>query len=203
MVAVISNLKLVLIMVILGVAIWFYKDYTYQVSENNRLVENASQTRMADSLHYSQQILSKDEIIQYVSYQNKSLQRNLADNKIALNRIESIISNSYTYQDTTRKETDLSRMIADIRNNIPTSQQVVDTTDCMTTKGLVQYKDNKLTYTVLDRQFKNQSDAVGYWERREWSFLGIKTRFLGKKRITAKTFNTCGESKTIKIEKRK
>ncbi|MNL86767.1 hypothetical protein D3C87_2156190 [compost metagenome] len=56
---------------------------------------------------------------------------------------------------------------------------------------------------VDDRQFHNKSDAVAYWERREWNFLGFKTRFLGKKQFTAKVFDECGESRTMKIEKKK
>ncbi|TDO66942.1 hypothetical protein EV143_1371, partial [Flavobacterium chryseum] len=102
-----------------------------------------------------------------------------------------------------KRETDLSGIVEAIKSNIPSSQVVVDTTKCMTTKGIISFKDNKLTWTVLDRTFENKSDAVAYWERRQWQFLGIKTRLFGKKEFTSKSFDECGESRTMKIEKKK
>ena len=44
-------------------------------------------------------------------------------------------------------------------------------------------------------------DAVAFWERRQWNFLGIKTRFLGKKEMTAKIFDDCGNSTVVQIKK--
>jgi hypothetical protein len=199
----ITNLRTILLVLAAVLVVWFYKDYKYQVSENNRLTENFSQLRRSDSLNYAQQILSSSEIKEYLEYQNKDLQTKLANSGIKVNRIESIISNSFKYRDTTRKETDLSAIVDNIRNNIPTSQEVTDTTLCMTTKGIITYSDNKLKWTVIDRQFQNKSDGVAYWQRRQWKFLGVTTRFLGKKEFTAKVFDQCGESSILRIEKRK
>jgi flagellar basal body-associated protein FliL len=198
----IQNIRTILIIAGIIAAVWFYKDYQHQVSENKRQSENMHQLRIADSLRFSTQNLTSDEIKEYLEYQNSDLKNKLAKEGIKLNRIESIVSQTFKYRDTTKKETDLSGIVEAIKNNIPTSQEVIDTTRCMTTKGIISFENNKLKWTVLDRQFNNKSDAVAYWERRQWNFLGIKTRFLGKKRFTSKVFDECGESQIMRIEKK-
>ncbi|TDO69917.1 hypothetical protein EV143_11394 [Flavobacterium chryseum] len=200
---ILQNLKAIGIVLIALAAVWFYKDYTFQKSENERQSENSSQLRKADSTKFASQLLSKDEIADYLKFQNSDLNKKLQANNIKLNRIESIVSQTYKFRDTTKRETDLSGIVEAIKSNIPSSQVVVDTTKCMTTKGIISFKDNKLTWTVLDRTFENKSDAVAYWERREWKFLGIKTRLFGKKQFTSKVFDECGESRVMKIEKKK
>jgi hypothetical protein len=199
----IQTIRTIFIISGIVLAIWFYKDWQFQTAENKKQSENMHQLRVADSTHYAQQLLSKDEISEYLKYQNKDLKNKLESNNIKLNRIESIVSQSYKYRDTTKRETDLSGLVDAIRKNIPTTQEVIDTTKCMTIKGIVSFENNKLKFTVTDRQFNNKSNAVAYWERRQWNFLGIKTRLLGKKQFTSKVFDECGESQIMRIEKKK
>lgn len=200
---ILQNLKTIGIVLATLIAMWFYKDYQYQVKENKRQTENASQLRKSDSIRFTTQILTSNEIKDYLEYQNSDLKNKLTKEGIKLNRIESIVSQTYKYRDTTKRETDLSGIVEAIKNNIPTSQEVIDTTKCMTTKGIISFENNKLKWTVLDRQFNNKTDAVAYWERRQWNFLGIKTRLFGKKQFTSKTFDECGESQVMRIEKKK
>lgn len=199
----IQTIRTILIVAGIIAAVWFFKDWQFQKQENKRQSENASQLRKSDSLRFSTQNLTSNEIKEYLEYQNSDLKNKLAKEGIKLNRIESIISQTYKYQDTTKKETDLSGIVEAIRKNIPTSQEIIDTTRCMTTKGIISFVDNKLKFTVIDREFKNKSDAVGYWERRQWKFLGIKTRLFGRKEMTAKVFDQCGNSQVIMINKKK
>ena len=70
----------------------------------------------------------------------------------------------------------------------------------MTIKGYVDFSGDSLTLDIIERTFKNTTDIVAHLERREWKFLGIKTRFLGKKQAIVKTFDQCGESKTLIID---
>jgi hypothetical protein len=198
-----KNIKLIAVIALAIAVVWFYKDYTFQKLENERQTENASQVRKGDSTKFVSQILSKDEIIEYLQYNNSDLNKKLQANNIKLNRIESIVSQTLKYRDTTKRETDLSGIVEAIKSNIPSSQEVIDTTRCMTTKGIISFKNNKLTWTVVDRTFENKSDAVAYWQRRQWKFLGIKTRLWGKKEFTSKSFDECGESRVMKIEKKK
>ena len=199
----IQNVKTILITVIIVIAVWFFKDWQFQKSENIRLQENATQLRKSDSLRFSTQNLTTDEIKEYLQYQNSELKNKLAKEAVKINRIESIISNNYKYRDTVKKETDITKLVESIKNSIPKSQNFIDTTKCMTIKGIVSFDGEKLKVIVNDREFKNKSDAVAYWERKEWNLLGFKTRFLGKKQFTSKVFDECGESKILKIEKKK
>jgi hypothetical protein len=198
----IQTLRTILIIAGIALAIWFYKDWEFQTAENKRQTENMHQIMIADSLRYSSQILSSNEIKEYLQYQNSGLKNKLLKDGIKLNRIESIVSINYRYHDTVKKETDITGLVDAIQKSIPKSQEWIDTTKCQTTKGIVSFDGQKLKVVVNDREFKNKSDAVGYWERREWKFLGLKTRFLGKKQVTAKMFDECGESRMIKIEKK-
>ena len=200
---ILKNLKLLFIVALVVFGVWFYKEYQFQKVENIRQTENASQLRKSDSLRFTSQILTKEEIKEYLKYSNPSLEKKLNKANINLNRIEGLVSRTYTYKDTTRKETDITGLVDAIKNSIPKEQTWTDTTKCQSTTGLVKFDGSTLKVIVTDRQFKNKSDDVAYWERQQWKFLGIKTRLFGKKIITSTTFNECGDSKTIKIEKKK
>ena len=198
-----QNIKTLLIGIAIVAAVWFYKDYSFQKSENERQSENANQQRKKDSWHFASQLLSKDELKDYLQYENSDLKKKLVNAGIKESRIQSIISQTLKYRDTTKRETDVSGLVDAIKNSIPKSQSWSDTTKCMAVSGIASFDGQKLTVVVTDRQFNNKTDAVAYWERREWSFLGIKTRFLGRKQYTSKVFDECGESRTMKIEKKK
>lgn len=194
--------KSILIVAGIVTSIWFYKDYQFQTLENKRQSDNIYQIRVADSLRFSSQILTTSEIKEYLQYQNSKLKKQLLKEGVKLNRIQSIVSTNYRYRDTVNRETDITGLVSAIKNSIPKSQDWIDTTKCLTTKGTVSFDGQKLKVIVSDREFKNKSDAVAYWERKQWKFLGLKTRFLGKKQFTAKVFDECGESRILKIEKK-
>ncbi|RUT68700.1 hypothetical protein D0817_20280 [Flavobacterium cupreum] len=200
---ILQNLKTIGLVLLALAAVWFYKDYKYQLSENTRQTENNSQIRKFDSLRFSSQVLSTDEINDQIIYNDPELKKKLDAANIKISRIESLVSQTLKYRDTTKRETDVSGMIDAIKNSIPKQQSWSDTTKCMTIKGIASYDGQKLIIEVNDRQFNNKSDAVAYWERRQWSFLGIKTRLFGKKQFTSKVFDECGETRTMKIEKKK
>ena len=183
-------------------AVWFYKDYQFQKSERLRETENNRQLRMADSLRFTTQILSTGEIKDYLEYQNKGLKALLQESNIRENRLQSIISTTYRYSDNTQKGYDASGIIEAIKESRDLTVPFIDTTKCMTIKGNAEFLNGVLKVNITDREFKNKTDNVVYWERRQWKFLGIKTTFLGKKQFTAKTFDQCGKSQTIKIEKK-
>jgi len=199
---ILKNIRLIATILLIVAVVWFYKDWQFQKAENIRQSENMHQTRIADSLHFSSQNLSSDEIKEYLEYQNSDLKNKLAKEGIKLNRIEGIIAQTFKYRDTSKRETDVSGLVAAIKNSIPKNQEWIDTSKCQTIKGMVSFDGQKLKVIVNDREFNNKSDAVAYWERRQWNFLGIKTRFLGKKQFTSKVFDECGETKILKIERK-
>lgn len=180
---ILKNIKLLGIAALIFWGVWIYKDYEFQKAENDRLSENAEQLRKADSLRFSTQILSANELKQYFQYENADLKKKLAKAGIKTNRIKEIVSVKYNYKDTLIKKYPAGPF--------------VDSSKCLVIRGYVDSSG----VIIQNRQFKNKMDAVAYWQRRQWSFLGVKTRFLGKKEMTAKVFDECGESKVIRDRK--
>jgi hypothetical protein len=198
-----NNIKTILVVIGIIFAIWFYKDWEHQRSENIRQTENTSQLRKSDSLRFASQNLTSQEIQDYLQYSNPDLAKKLKTDDINYNRIESIVSQTLKYRDTTKNKVDVSQILEAIKNKVPAKTPFIDTTKCQTNKGYVEYKNDSLKVVFTEKTFNNKTDAVAYWERRQWSLLGIKTRFLGKKQFTAKSYSDCGEIQTMKIEKKK
>lgn len=190
-----------LLLLIVGV-IWLYKDWQFQKSENIRQTENLRQLHMADSLNYSQQILTEREFRQYLEYDRKDLIKKLDEANIRQNRIQSLLTNTYRYKNDSVKQYDVTGLIAAINEKKEFTVPFSDADKCLTIKGNVTFKNDSLKVNITEREFNNKTDNVVYWERRQWKFLGIKTRFLGKKQFTAKNFDQCGESNIVKIEKK-
>ena len=185
----------------LGSFIWLWIDNSKLKAENARNNENWRQEVLEDSLHYKQLQLTQGQINDYLKTDNKTLLKYLQDANIKTNRIESIISQLLTYRDTTTQKTDFSALVAAINKREGMVIPFVDSTKCLVVRGNLKYKNDSLTLNVTSRDFKNKTDVVAYWQRREWKLLFWKTRFLGKKEFTAKTFSECGEIGTVKIEK--
>jgi len=182
---------------------WLWGEYKYFRLESIRQTENNNSQRKFDSLHYAEQVLSKDEINDYLEYQNKDLRDKIKADGIDKDRLMSIISNNYKYANQDSKSYDMSPLIQAINEKREMSQPRKDTTKCMTVEGNVEFKDNKLTVNVTNREFHNKSDGIVYWQRREWKLLWFKTRLFGRKEFTAKQYDECGQSEVMKIEKKK
>lgn len=200
---ILENIKLILIIAVTGLIVWLFMSWQYQKAENIRQTENASQLRKADSLRFTSQILTSQEIQDYLKYSNPDLEKKLLADNIKLGRIESIVSQTLKYRDTSKVVLDVSPILEAIKNKVPNKTPFIDTTKCQTNKGYVEYVNDSLKVIFTEKTFNNKTDAVAYWERRQWKFLGIKTRFWGKKQFTAVNYSDCGESKIMKIEKKK
>lgn len=200
---ILENLKLILLVAVTGLIVWLFMSWQYQKAENIRQTENASQLRKADSLRFTSQILTSQEIQDYLKYSNPDLEKKLLADNIKLGRIESIVSQTLKYRDTSKVVLDVSPILEAIKNKVPNKTPFIDTTKCQTNKGYVEYVNDSLKVIFTEKTFNNKTDAVAYWERRQWKFLGLKTRFLGKKQFTAVNYSDCGESKIMKIEKKK
>ena len=202
MIGLINNTKTILIVLGIAAAIWFFKDWQHQKAENIRQTENNRQLRHKDSLNYSQQLLNKSEIIDYLEYDKSELKDNLNRANIKLNRIERIITQKLEYRDTIKTDYKIEGIIAAIKDNRRLEVPVLDSTKCMVIRGSILYDGKELSLNIKERNFKNVSDVVTYWERRQWKILGIKTRLFGKKQVTVKIFNSCGKTETKVVERK-
>lgn len=182
------------VLIILGFAL--FKDWQLKKSELTRVKENARQELISDSTKFVSQIKTLDEVKDYLEYQNKELKNKLNEAKIKPNKIQTIVHTEYKYKDTIINV--IKEVIVPKKNF---AKRFADSSKCLIVKGFIEYKNDSISVKITNRVFKNNIDAVAYWERKEWKFLFIKSRFLGKKQLTARVFNECGESKVIKIEK--
>ena len=198
-----TRIKTFLILAAAILVIWFYKDYSYQVSENKRQTENFRQLQQQDSMRYSQMVLTKKELENYLENNNKELLTFLDQNKIDTKKIERIISQKLNYTDTRTNTVNLQPVLDAIKEQKNARIAVTDSTKCMVIKGFVVFKNDTLKLDITDREFKNSSEVVSYYERRQWKFLGIKTRLFGKKQLTVIIKDDCGRSETVIIDLKK
>ena len=198
-----EKLKIYGIVLVIITAVWFYKDYEYQKEENKRQSENIEQLRRFDSLRYASQMYSKKELEEYLEYNRKDLQQFLQQNKIRNNRIEKIITQKLEYIDNQTQTTDLQPILDAIKENKNIAIPVKDSTKCLVVEGWVKFENDSLKLELDSRKFKNKTDVISYWERNQWSFLGIKTRLFGRKKATVIIKDECGRSETFVIDKKK
>jgi len=198
-----SNFKNILL---IGAVLFCIYGYNYVVDlKHENEINNLNdywQKKEAET-GYKEQIADAQDINWYLKNENKGLDDKLKNAGIKTSRIESILSQKLSYLDKQERSTNLQPVLDAINKKLPASMPFIDSTACLTVKGVVQFKDDSLKVKVLSRDFNNKSDIVGYWQRRQWSFLGIKTRFLGKKEVTAQSFSDCGEVRTVNIKKGK
>lgn len=199
----IENLKVYAIVLGVIAAVWFYKDYTFQKSENKRQSENIEQLRAYDSLRYASQTYTKQELDNYLDLNRQDLKEFLEENKIRTRRIEKIITQRLEYIDNQTRSTDLQPILDAIKADRDIAIPVKDSTKCLVVEGWVKFENDSLKLDLDSRRFQNKSDVVSYWERKQWSFLGIKTRLFGRKKATVIIKDECGRSETFVIDKKK
>lgn len=196
-----SYIKLGVIIISVAAIVWFYKDWEHKSNEIERIEENNRQKEIVDSLKIAFYVYDKKQMEKYAK-ENANFYSILKENNIKLNRVTSVMNHLLKYRDTTIVQTDLSEVLTAVKAKKDISIPIKDSTKCLVIKGKVELIGGVMTLNITDRIFTGNTTAIGYWERREWRFLGIKTRFLGKKQITAKVIDKCGGSQIINIEKK-
>lgn len=187
-----SEIKTILITVGIIAAVWFYKDYQYQKSEKERITENYENRLKSDSLKYSKETLTKQEIIDYLDYQRKDLKSYIDQKGIKPKQIEQIISQNLKDKDTTSQTV----LIAPIKEGVKFPFTYKN--DCLQAFGTSEIVNDSLKTTITGYEYDNQTDVIGYWERKR--ILGLK---IGRKQAKVEVRSKCGESQTFFIEKRK
>ena len=185
-----------------GFSMWALGEIRFQKSEKFRERDNFHNARDMDSLkiaHFT--FRTTEEIEDYVDT-NKELSDMLDDQKIKNRKLQNIIFQKQTYIDNISRATDVSSMVEDIKRGVSSTAQWKDSTECLTIKGDVTYKDDSLNVNVNERKFDNTILITGSWKRKPTNFFARVFGF-GRKVATAKATSKCGESETIVIEKQK
>ena len=200
----IRNKYLILVGLIISVlwyGSWLYQDRKYQKLENERNTENIRQSIYADSLKKAVYTYSKQQLDDYIKA-NPTIKEIIEKEKIKPNRINNISTTDYKYKDNKPNTTIVPIQKTDPVTIKETTVPLLDSTSCLIIKGTVTIKQDSVIVSINSKEFKNKTTVIAYWERREWKFLGIKTRFLGKKQGTVKVIDECGESRIIEIQKK-
>jgi len=198
-----NNFKSIAITLAIIAGVWYYKDAEKAKADLKVQAENATMIRKFDSLKFASVTYNKAELDEYLEYQRKDLQQFLKDNKVNTRNIEQIITQKLEYLDNIQRKTDLQPILDAIKQRQDVKVPIVDSTSCLIIKGFVVFENDTLSLDITERKFKNRSDVVSYWERNQWSFLGIKTRLFGRKKATVIIKDDCGNTETFVIDKRK
>ncbi len=192
----VDNLKIYLIVGLAIAAVWFYKDYQRTKADNDRIKENAEQVRKSDSIGFSQQILTKDELIQDLKYNRQDLIRKLEQQDIKLNRITRLINvqNNFTDVDTTTFI--LNKILKGVQENKAVAQAVRDTSECYVVEANIRFDGQQLNLDVTKVAFTSESDIVAYTEK-----VGLRFwKWFRKKEVEVTVINSCGDIKTSIME---
>ncbi len=198
-----NNFKSIAITLAIIAGVWYYKDAEKAKADLKVQAENATMIRKFDSLKFASVTYNKAELDEYLEYQRKDLQQFLKDNKVNTRNIEQIITQKLEYLDNINRKTDLQPILDAIKQRQDVKVPIVDSTSCLIIKGFVVFENDTLSLDITERKFKNRSDVVSYWQRNQWSFLGIKTRLFGRKTATVIIKDDCGNTETFVIDKRK
>lgn len=197
-----NRVKTAGIILLLIAAVWFYKSWEFRGQEMKRQEQNVSQLRKYDSLKFASQTYTQGELDEFLEYQRQDLAKFLRDNKIANRKLQQIITQKLEYVDTLSRKQDLQPILDAIKQKKSAKVAVKDSTDCLIVEGWVVFENDSLKLDITNREFKNITDVVSYWERNQWRFLGIKTRLFGRKKATVIVNDKCGVSRTILIDKK-
>lgn len=190
-----SNIKAIIITAVLIAAVWIFKDWQFQKKERAVQEENVRQLLEAEKTHSAELLLNNNQLNEYIQG-NEDLKALIAENNIKASRIEKVTEVRYEYLEAKEQKKDITPVVENIKKNINFSIPLIDSTECLVIKGSIDYKDDSLSYRINSRKFNNKTTTVGFWERRQWKFLFIKSRLFGKIQAVTFTRNQCGESNT-------
>lgn len=195
--AIISNIKTFVIVALSAAAIWFYKDWRYKTEEVARVRHNAEQVRKQDSTRYSEQVLTKQELIQEMEYNRRDLLARLEKQDIKLKNIQRIVSTKKTYTDTVATSIILEGLLEAIEQKREITVPFKDSTDCIIIEGNLHFNGKDIKLNNLSKKFTSTTDIVAYLEKRSfWKFW----KWFSKRKVSITVVDSCGKSETQIID---
>jgi predicted nucleic-acid-binding protein len=200
--ALLTTARWALLLALILMTAWLYQQNVTYKSELERTENNIKQLITEAKLNYVTQSYSPEEMSLYIDQQRSEFKAWLDANKIKDTRIKELVTTHYKYVDSGKKEYDVTKVADGVKTNRPDSIKWVDSTKCLTVKGTVKFDGDKLKVTVDHREARNTSTGVIYLQRKQWKFLGIKSRLFGKLQDTAVVYDECGQTRLIHIKKK-
>lgn len=197
-----SNIKYVFFAILAAGIIWLAVALEKEKSRNKVLQRNQTEWITENANLISQYGLTLNEMETFLKERLPSIEAKLDSARISPRQVERIVEQKIYYRDTSLKKTDLSPILNAIRENKKIVVPVEDKSPCLIVRGTMEYNGQTLELHIADREFTAINQVVGYWERKKWKLFGfIPLRWFGKKEAKLTIFNSCGESKTIVIDK--
>ncbi len=192
----------ILIFVVLSAIAYLGYDYAETKQENKHLKANQKELLYENETLVTNLNLTQKELSEFVKIRFPALKAKIDSANIRSRTIEKIVVQKVIYKDTTSRKTDLKPVVEAIQKGIYIKEPFADISHCMIIRGFVEYDGKKMNITISDREFKSINQAVSYWERKQWKLWFIKSRWFGKKEIKVTVFNSCGESKTVVVNRK-
>jgi len=115
--------------------------------------------------------------------------------KVKPKQVETIIKIETFYTNTDTIYLDINKS-TDIN-----SFEFKESIDCLEIEGFIHTGIINDPIVALTKTiYNNEIDYIAYWSRRQWRFLGIKTRIFGKKIAKLEVINKCGDLKVKQID---
>jgi len=195
---------LLFIAIIIGAG-YVYTDWQEKIQELKRVNENQAAKIKLDSLKIAEVTYNKQEIEDYLTFENKDLKQKLLNNNIKLNRIEKIVTQKFQFRDTVKKITSLNPMVQSIRAGKPHTIPFIEKGKCFTVGGNIVYNGaDSLDLQITERGYRDKLNNVTTWKRSttRWLF-GFKSTLFGHPIAKVNIFNDCGTIETLTIEAKK
>lgn len=198
----IKDLRYVLLIFLLAALGYLYHKNKFLKEENKRTTENYNNALKIDSLQVAVFKVRKQHEIEELLNQNTELNKLVTSSNIKRKRIQSLYYQQQKFVDSIKKKKDVSGLVEKIRKDIPSVIQWKDSTECLTIKGNVAYRNDSLSVNVKERSFNNETVLIQHKGRRKrvkWLF-GLR---LGPRESKFTPETKCGNSKVTIIKKEK
>lgn len=202
-----SRLKLKHFLIIALIALtafsmWAMGEIKFQKEEKLRQKDNYTNLRDLDSLKVAHLTFRNTQEIEDYVDSNKELSQMVDEQDLKIRKLRTLVFQKQTYIDNIPRETDVSSIVENIRNDVSSTAKWSDSTECLVIRGSVTYESDSLKVKVDQRKFDNSILISQSWKRLPKNFFQ-RILGLGRKVGTVKATSKCGESETLIIDKTK
>lgn len=209
MISILSKIKLwhilLIAFIVLVAATTHYRSKYISEKETSKIrKENFINLMKLQKLTDSMQVVqlkfqTQREIENYIE-QNEDLKYLLKKQGIEKDKVNSLILSQQTFIDSLKKSFNASKLVDNIRNDIPGVFTFKDSTKCINVEGDVSYKDNLLDINITKKEITSKillTESKGRRKPVKW-LLGLR---LGKREINKTATTNCGNVDVQIIEK--
>lgn len=205
---ILANIKLkhwLIIALVLTIllSLFLWNRLQHQKFETKRQKQNYTELRdLSDKKIATLTLSSKTELKDYINSNSDLktlLEKQQKEHRIKLKQLNKIIYQQQIYIDTTATDQNVTEIVKYIKQDIPFEKEWTDSTACLLLKGKLIYNNDSLKNKIVYKKFTNEMLLTGHWQRPQKNWF---TRNFGKRYATSTVTNSCGESKTIVINKK-